>query len=109
MTSRMLAALLAVALLIPPTEVGAADEEVEKGRALAERLCVNCHLNPGQGEKAGAAGVPSFVAVANRPAQTFDGVVAWLRSVPPMMPNHRLTREEVDALAAFIMSLRAKS
>ncbi len=73
---------------------------------MAERLCATCHMHPGQGEKASASGVPSFIAVANREGQTAEGVEAWLQSVPPMMPNHRLTRDEIFNLAAFIMSLR---
>lgn len=84
----------------------AADEDVEKGREMAERLCAVCHMNAGQGEKSAASGVPSFRAVANRQAQTFEGVEAWLRSVPPMMPNHHLSRDEIHALASFIMSMR---
>jgi mono/diheme cytochrome c family protein len=95
-------------LLIPHQAATAADEATEKGRAMAERLCAVCHMNPGQGEKAAASGVPSFIAVANRPAQTFEGVQAWLQSVPPMMPNHNLTRDEIHNLAAFIMSLRRR-
>lgn len=93
-------------LLIMPRAGAAADEEIEAGRAMAERLCAVCHMNPGQGEKAAVSGVPSFQAVANRPAQTFEGVEAWLQSVPPMMPNHRLTRDEIHVLARFVMSLR---
>jgi hypothetical protein len=34
-------------------------------------------------EKQGPMGVPGFAAVANRPAQTFDDILAWLKSVPP--------------------------
>jgi mono/diheme cytochrome c family protein len=83
-----------------------ASDEVAKGRELARALCAECHLNEGQGEKQGPMGIPGFVAVANRPEQTFDGIVAWLRSVPPMMPDHKLTQDEILALAAFIMSLR---
>ncbi len=30
----------------------------------------------------------------------------WLRSVPPMMPNHHLSQNEMEELAEFIMSLR---
>lgn len=86
--------------------VWAGAEDVAKGRELAERLCAKCHLNPGQGEKAGSSGIPGFRAVANRPGQTLEGVVTWLRSVPPMMPNHRLSQDEMFALAHFIMSLR---
>jgi mono/diheme cytochrome c family protein len=84
----------------------AEDEDVAKGRELATTLCARCHLNEGQGEKEGPMGVPGFVAVANRPNQSFGGIVRWLKAVPPMMPNHHLTLDEIDQLAAFIMSLR---
>jgi len=97
------AALLLACLA--PFAVARADD-VSKGAELAKALCAECHLNPGQGEKRGPMGVPGFAAVANRPLQTIEGVVGWLRSVPPMMPNHRLTQDEIDALAAYIMSLR---
>jgi mono/diheme cytochrome c family protein len=95
-------------IMILVTGVGAAAErdEVAKGRQLAYALCAQCHLNEGQGEKEGPMGVPGFVAVANRPKQTFGGIVRWLKAVPPMMPDHRLTQDEMDQLAAFIMSLR---
>ena len=84
----------------------AAADDTAKGRELAQALCAQCHLNEGQGEKQGAMGIPGFVAVANRPGQTFDGIVLWLKSVPPVMPNHHLTQDEMFALAAYIMSLR---
>lgn len=93
------AALIAVA---PAARAGG----VDKGRELAAVLCAECHLNAGQGEKRGPMGVPGFAAVANRPLQTPEGIVVWLRSLPPMMPNHHLTQDEIDALAAYIMSLR---
>lgn len=85
---------------------GAAAEDVTRGSELAHSLCAQCHLNPGQGEKRGPMGVPGFAAVANRPLQTVEGVIEWLQSVPPMMPNHHLTQDEMYALAAYIMSLR---
>jgi mono/diheme cytochrome c family protein len=94
---------LAVLLIWP--DPSAADE-IEKGRALAERLCANCHLNEGQGEKQGSTGIPGFRAVARRPGQTVDNILKWLRSVPPMMPNHHLSQDEMLALALFIESLR---
>lgn len=79
--------------------------EVERGRLLAERMCAICHLNPGQGEKTAASSIPGFAAVANRSGQTIESIVAWLASVPPMMPNHRLSADEREALAAYILSL----
>jgi len=83
----------------------AAADDVARGRALAERLCAQCHMAPGQGEKRGANEIPGFAAVARRRNQTPEGIVAWLRSIPPMMPNHHLSQDEMHALAAFIMTL----
>jgi mono/diheme cytochrome c family protein len=80
--------------------------EVEKGRDLAGRMCANCHMNPGQGEKQGPMGLPGFDAIANRPGQEHEHIVRWLRSRPPMMPDHHLTWDEADALADYIISLR---
>lgn len=93
-----------VGLLLLAGPADAADD-VEKGRALAGRLCARCHMVPGQGEKQGANDIPGFAAVAQRRGQTPEGIVAWLRSIPPMMPNHHLTQDEMHALAAFIMTL----
>lgn len=87
-------------------EAQAQPDSVVKGRQLAERLCAGCHLNKGQGEKIGPHGIPGFVAVANRSHQTPEGIVKWLKSLPPMMPNHHLTQDEMYALSDFIMSLR---
>jgi mono/diheme cytochrome c family protein len=87
----------------------AAAEDIDKGRALAERLCAHCHMAPGQGEKQGRNDIPGFSAVARRRGQTPEGIVMWLRSIPPMMPNHHLTQDEMHALAAFIMTLRTAS
>lgn len=101
-----LRATVSLALLLTITPAFA--DEVERGRALAERMCATCHLNPGQGEKTSATSVPGFAAVANRPGQTFAGIVAWLRSVPPMMPDHHLSSSEMDALASYILSLRVE-
>ena len=83
-------------------------DEVQHGRQLAERLCATCHMNEGQGEKTGPMGVPSFWAIADRRSVDHARIVAWLRSKPSMMPDHHVTWDEADALAAFILSLRGK-
>jgi mono/diheme cytochrome c family protein len=86
-----------------------ADEETERGRALAEKLCAVCHLNPGQGDKTGPGTIPGFAAVAKRPDQTLEGIMDWLRSVPPMMPDHHLSQDEMEAIAFYILSLQQQS
>jgi cytochrome c553 len=96
-------------LVVLLVSVAASPKAAEKGRLLAESLCARCHMNEGQGEKRGPMGVPSFRAIANRPNQSIQGIVGWLRSAPTMMPNHRLTREEMHDLAGFILSLRRRS
>lgn len=104
--ARLAMALLPAAAVAHAASTAGAQDAVQRGRDMAERLCAVCHLAEGQGEKNGPRGIPSFRAVANRPHQRIEDVVAWLRSVPPMMPNHHLTQDEIGALAAFIMSLR---
>ena len=109
MSNRPAAGLVLALLVFIPWPVTAGETDlVAEGRRLAVSLCAKCHLNEGQGEKQGPMGVPGFQAVANRPRQSFQDVVRWLSSVPPMMPDHKLTNSEIDALAAFIMSLRKR-
>lgn len=103
--ARPAAVLLALLPVLISGDALAQDDDVARGRELAERLCARCHLNPGQGEKSSPSQIPGFRAVARRPGQSMHGIVAWLRSVPPMMPNHRLTQDEMFALAAYILSL----
>lgn len=100
------AAAAAIGLTAAMATALADADETAKGEEMARQLCANCHLNPGQGEKTSPAGIPSFHAVANRPGQSIDGVVAWLKSRPPMMPNHHLSQDEMFQLAEFILSLK---
>lgn len=99
-----LIALTAIAICVLAGAAFASDD-IEAGRALAERLCARCHMAPGQGEKQGANDIPGFSAIARRRNQTHEGIVAWLRSIPPMMPNHHLSQDEMHALAAYIVTL----
>lgn len=84
----------------------ACSQDAERGRALAQSLCANCHFGRGPLDQTGQSGVPTFSAIANRPSQSNEGVVRWLRSVPSVMPNHRLTQAEIADLAEFILLLR---
>lgn len=106
MTIASVLALRALALAAPLELAHAGSDDIVQGGALARRLCADCHLNPGQGEKTSPAAIPSFRAVANRPGQSLEGIVDWLRSRPPMMPNHHLSQDEMVRLAEFILSLK---
>ena len=99
-------AVLAAVMTLALSPCANASDEAAKGRALAERLCAICHMGPGQGEKKAPGEIPGFAAVARRPGQSIEGIVAWLRSIPPMMPNHHLSQDEMAALATFFLALR---
>jgi mono/diheme cytochrome c family protein len=82
-----------------------AQGRVETGRELAKRLCAYCHMGEGQSEKSGPGSIPGFAAVARRPGQTEAAIVSWLASKPQAMPDHNLSLQEMNDLAAFIMTL----
>ncbi|MCB1504559.1 MAG: cytochrome c [Hyphomicrobiaceae bacterium] len=96
-------AAFVLAAAVPAQSSAAVD--IARGKELAEKLCAVCHLNPGQGDKTSPSAVPGFVAVARRPGQNLEGIIAWLRSVPPMMPDHHLSQDEMEAIAFYILSL----
>jgi cytochrome c553 len=102
----LLAIIAFVTGLTPSFDGRVQQPDVAPGQALAARLCAKCHLNPGQGEKTSPSSIPGFRAIAKRPNQSLHGIVAWLKRVPPMMPNHRLTQDEMFQLADYILTLR---
>ena len=108
MTAPLLPAATASLLVLLVADMASAQDQA-KGRSLAVSLCAHCHMNEGQGEKRNPMEVPGFRAIADRPDQSMRGIVTWLRSVPPMMPNHHLSQDEMYDLAAFILSLRQQS
>ena len=97
-------ALIGVAVLIALGASAAGAQDAERGRALAERWCADCHVvAPGQG--GGDIG-PAFGTVANREGQTLGGIMAWLFEPHPPMPDLLLSPAEFRDLAAYIVSLR---
>ncbi len=94
-------------LTIAVASLGAAPafgDEIARGKELASRWCVDCHViapnTPG-----GDVG-PPFPAVAAEPYQSETALKAWLADPHPPMPDLNLSAPEFDALAAYIMSLK---
>jgi cytochrome c oxidase subunit 2 len=79
--------------------------------------CIACHTIRGVETAAGKGG-PDLTHLASRDCfagckfrLTEENLRAWLRDPPAMkegsfMPNYRLTDEEIDALVAFLLTLR---
>ena len=94
-----IAALALFGALVP-----AAADEVKDGEALAERLCVKCHV------VAQTVG-PPFADIAKGPHASAGSLRDFLRSThsdvshPNAMPSPSLSQREIDALVAYIASL----
>jgi mono/diheme cytochrome c family protein len=77
------------------------------GAAVAQKLCVGCHVIE-RGESAVVqADVPSFPAIADRPNQSFEALSTWLLKPHAPMPDPHLTRKEVRDLAGYILTLKS--
>ena len=76
------------------------------GKAVAEKLCVGCHLIDKASGGGTPADVPSFPSIANRSKQSVEALINWLMAPHPPMPDPHLTRQEIRDLAGYIISLR---
>ena len=100
---------LCVSVLVPryPAAQEAPGDPAE-GQRIAQRWCSNCHLaDPGAQRNANDA-VPSFAAVANMPSTTSQSLHAFLLTSHPPMPDFRLSRQHIDDVSAYILSLRRR-
>ena len=77
-----------------------------KGKAIAEKLCVGCHLIDKTSGGGTPADVPSFPSIANRSKQSVEALTNWLLAPHPPMPDPHLTRQEIRDLAGYVISLR---
>jgi mono/diheme cytochrome c family protein len=74
------------------------------GKALAERLCTNCHIVNADQEQA-IADIPSFKEIGSRPGQTEGTIMAFIVLPKHPMPQIPLTKSELADLSAYILSL----
>jgi len=100
---RGLVAMILAGLL--PVQAGAAN--AERGRVLADRWCVECHVVP-DAEASADAGPP----LASLPVETAQGasaVRAWLFDPHPPMPGIDLRAGQIEDIIAYIRRLRAST
>ncbi len=107
---------LAALLLAAGTATGATadtppkvEPSAEKGLAIAERLCGNCHLVEGMAGAAVPAGVPSMKGLANRPEQTGQRIQNALIQPHTPMPDIRLSMDEINHIIAYLETLRTNA
>jgi mono/diheme cytochrome c family protein len=78
----------------------------QRGREVAEKLCVACHRVSPEQTSGGAAEVPSFPVIANRPGRTVERIMGSILMPHPQMPDTALTNQTLADLAAFIASYK---
>lgn len=83
--------------------------DVKAGQVLAEKWCANCHAIGQESQSAATDAAPTFVAIANRPDVSEEGLRAFLAEPHlPAMKGIVLPRLEIADLAAYLMSLRGR-
>jgi cytochrome c len=104
---------LAVICLLLATSAGLAEDSepspLERdGRALAERMCSECHAIDKSGQSP-HVGAPAFRALDRRvDLDTFmDRLREGLMVGHPDMPTFRFTREDARALLLYLRSVQA--
>ena len=95
-----------MAMILALLPLPAAAQEPGVGGALAVRWCMACHVIEREPPGAAANGVPSFSAIAAKSSTTADSLDQYLSTGHTRMPDFSLSRDERNALIAYILSLR---
>jgi mono/diheme cytochrome c family protein len=102
-------ATVGLAFLLPASALaqapGAANVPPD-GRDVAIKLCASCHAIERDAKVVPRADIPGFHAIAIAPGMSPDRLAAAIILPHPEMPGIALTRAEIRAVIAYIMSLR---
>src|SRR5262245_44030095 len=104
----------AAAILVLAVLLGAAraqdSTQVERGHALVERLCAECHAVGATGDSR-HPNAPPFRRLG--PTVDFTAFIDRLREGlmvgHPDMPTFRFTRQEAGAIAAYLLSIQTSA
>ena len=98
---------LAACLCLSATTAMAQVDPVGDGKRIAQKWCINCHIVEAGGSRGGDT-APPFTHIAKDPATTPERLRGFLVDPHPLMPNLDLTRQEIDAIIAYLQSLAAE-
>lgn len=103
---RFLALFIALAASASPALAQPEPGDVRAGRGLAANWCANCHrIAPGGPGPVTDVAAP-FATIAAMPSTTSMSLRVFLQSPHAGMPDYRLTREQLDDVVAYLLSLR---
>ncbi len=85
--------------LLPHLAWAAGDPD--RGQALAQLWCVNCHVVGNSGKDT----APPLAEIARRGDRTQREARAFLNAPHPPMPNFNLANQQIDDIVAYLQSL----
>jgi mono/diheme cytochrome c family protein len=80
--------------------------DIAAGYRLAQTWCSSCHLIDPAAQRGVDNGVPAFTAIARMSSTTPLSLRAFLQTPHAQMPDLHLSRDEIDDLTGYILSLR---
>ena len=98
----VVAAVFCQSALSPAVAAG----DAQAGHDLALRWCTSCHIVDQSGR--GPDTAPPFPSIALQNRDDRRWVRAWLADPHPPMPNFNLSQPQIDDVAAYLESLRAR-
>ena len=78
----------------------------QKGSALAQRFCAECHAVGKRDVRSPNSEAPSFTAVASTPGMTAMALNVFFQTPHRAMPNLILESDQKNDIIAYIMSLK---
>ena len=82
--------------------------DAAKGHKLAENWCSSCHVTGPTQQQGVSNGAPTFAAIARMKSTTALALHAFLQTPHDRMPDLHLSRDDIDNISAYILSLRRK-
>jgi mono/diheme cytochrome c family protein len=82
--------------------------DATQGQHLARTWCAACHMVEAAQRDGGATGIPTFAAIARMPSTTALSLHAFLQTTHGRMPDFQLSRDEINDVSAYILSLKGK-
>jgi mono/diheme cytochrome c family protein len=108
MRQMMLGAMLAAGATGPAlAQTAGVGGDPQKGSELARTWCGGCHVVEARPAAANDQ-APGFLAIAQRPGTTADGLRAFLSVPHGRMPNLTLSRQDIDNTVAYLLSLKGR-
>ncbi len=80
--------------------------DVIRGKAYATQMCGSCHGVNAADETSPAEKAKTFPQIAATPGMTGMAITAWMHSDHPTMPMLIVRPEHLDAIIAYILSLK---